>query len=643
MKSRLDAPTIKSPTTTTPVGSVQGRDVRAQKIDQFGAGGARVDVPAGQLAAVALPGKKSPLVAALADDPAVQALYGFTPMQQLVERIGAREYPREAIADLLAAQNGARGASPAVMKNIERLRSPDSVTVVTGQQVGLLGGPLYSLFKALGAVNEAAALTDRGIDAVPVFWLASYDHDLAEVNHVQVVGNGYEPTKVALEAESRQDLVPVGDQKLGPDIGRFLDDVEKSLPETKHKAATMAMLREIYTPDATYAGAFAKFVGRLTDDLGLVILDPNERGFNALAKGVLERELFGESSAGALAANAARLEELGYEPQIALRDDRLNVFFVDDEGRRVSLAKKDGGFETGGSPRFLDEATARRLLDDAPERFSPSALLRPVVEDAVLPTVGYVGGPSEQKYYAQAGAAYAWADVPPPHALARPSFTVVRAADAKLLGDATDQGLPALLADADPSETVGRAGVPKEIRVAYDAFDAVASRLEAIGAKIPERLEAGAQSVSIRELRDLKKSMNTAFTRASSAVRAAGNERLERGLPHAQEKATRALDGLIEGLEQATPARTPSLGGLGAVMKALNGLSKQLVKVGRQERPELVDTLSKLRPAGRDPQERTMSIAQLLAEVGPDIAKQLLPRAHVRQTGPELIVVGKDA
>lgn len=577
-----------------------------------------------------------------AGDPAVAALYHARSIEQVHKETTKRPIARVEITQLIEKQMGALGAlTSAQKKNLERLKDERTGTVVTGQQTGVLGGPLYSIFKALGAVHHAAALSERGVPAVPVFWLASYDSDLKEVQEMKAVGSG-DPKPLSLG--KKIDDKPVGNEKLGAGVTKMLDELDAVLEQTQaaHRDVAMKLARTCFTPDTTFAAGFSKLIFELTKQHGLLILDPGAREFAALATPVLERELFAPtSSKAAIEVANAELDALGLKPQVHGATDRLNVFFVDDAGKRVFLSRDaDGGFTTGGTPAKLSADAAKKLLADSPERFTPSALLRPIVEDSVLPTLTYVGGPSEVSYFAQIGGIYDWAGVPMPQVETRPSFAFVKQKELAALEGATGLGIDALLVHEAPLAIIGRASLPADVRAAYAQLDAVRAEASAAAADA-EKLGVARDFPTLTAMQQsLTKKVGNALDGVLVAVRTAGLERCEKGVSFSREKLDKMLAGIGADIERAKkePGFTPPSAGFGRVAGELKSLDDQAVKVGRQARPELVASFHKLKP-GNEPQERTMTIIQLVAELGLDAADTFMPLAQVGKPGRTLVAV----
>jgi bacillithiol biosynthesis cysteine-adding enzyme BshC len=336
---------------------------------------------------------------AMGENPALGAWYGASPMggEWMGREVGVGH--SAALADALQRQNVEFGAGAAALKNIEKLGA-GARAVVTGQQVGLLGGPLLTLLKAATTVaraNEATAAT--GVEHVPVFWLASEDHDLDEVDQVSLPGkHAVETLRLGLKHTGAE----VGGVALGPEIARVLDEASELLAY----APVCDLLRECYTPGATLAGAFAGLMARLFAGHGLIVMDAAAREFHRLGaaalRAAIERE--GELEA-ALLARTEELTAAGYHAQVLVKPGHSLLFLVDEEsGVRTALRRAGDAWKAGG--KAYSTADLLVILDASPERISPNALLRPVFQDTILPTAAYVGGPAEIAYFAQSAVLY---------------------------------------------------------------------------------------------------------------------------------------------------------------------------------------------------------------------------------------------
>ena len=338
---------------------------------------------------------------AMGENPgALRGWYGSAPMSGEWMGHAARAADAGALADALKAQSVEFGAGAAALANIEKLRG-GARAVVTGQQAGLFGGPLLTILKAATAIARAREATDAtGVEHVPVFWLATEDHDLAEVDQVALLSK--EAVEM-LRAELTSEGQPVGGLRLGAGVEAAVERAGELLGF----APVWEWLREFYTPEATLGGAFARLVARIFAGHGLVVMDAAGREFHRLGAATLRAAI---EQAGSLEdrllARGRELEAEGYHAQVLVKPGTSLLFLMDAEtGERQVLRRgADGGWKAGANA--YSEAELLRILDDAPERLSPNALLRPVFQDTILPTAAYVGGPAEVAYFAQGATLY---------------------------------------------------------------------------------------------------------------------------------------------------------------------------------------------------------------------------------------------
>lgn len=310
---------------------------------------------------------------------------------------------RSPIADLLDRQNRSFGAGQKAIENIDLLRNGASA-VVTGQQVTLFGGPLYTLLKAATAIRKAQEASAAGHPHVPIFWLATEDHDLAEADHVQLPSRRELQTiRLQMDAESAHSHSPVGDLKLGHGIRAALDEAAALLGPGPFLEA----LERCYTPDATFAEAFAQLLSGIFAHSGLIVIDASSRDFHALGAPVLRHAItHAEELETALLERGKLLHESGYETQVLVKPQSSLLFLLDEETRaRHSLKRKDAATWTAGKKQYSTDDLLE-ILETEPERLSPNALLRPVFQDHLLPTAAYIGGPAEIAYFAQSQVLY---------------------------------------------------------------------------------------------------------------------------------------------------------------------------------------------------------------------------------------------
>lgn len=343
-------------------------------------------------------------------------------------RVGAQSFDRQRVPDALERINRRAGSSELTFKHIEMLRRPGSVAIVTGQQAGLFTGPLYTIHKAITVIKLAACLREQGIEAVPVFWIASEDHDYEEVDHCRVIDREGQLADIRYEAGGRNEEVPVGNIKLCDGIAQTIDELLAQLAASEFIQQIEADLRESYAPGVGFAEAFARLMARLFRDYGVVLLDPLDEELKRVVAPLYSEAIEKSGQiAEALARRSREIEEAGYHAQIHITDDMVPLFIMDD-GRRKALAhtgRGDERFIVKGSERTFAPKELAELARVCPNCFSPNVTLRPVVQDYLLPTAAYIGGPAEIAYFAQVIAVYEVLGRQVPCVLPRASFTIV--------------------------------------------------------------------------------------------------------------------------------------------------------------------------------------------------------------------------
>jgi bacillithiol synthase len=327
-------------------------------------------------------------------------------LKEEAPRISYDSSRRERVSAILERQNKSWDASPQAFANLDRLRR-GAAAVVTGQQVGLFGGPMFAIYKALTAVKLAEEATAAGVDAVPVFWLATYDHDLAEVNHVAVPGaDGI--LQVLTTPSHDVPGAPVGTVRLGDESLSLVEQAAKLLGDS----AAVQFLRESYRPDESLGTAFAHLYARVFAEWGVIVLDASDAELDRVAEPMFRLAIErADDLDAALQARGKALEAAGYHQQVKVNPSSTLLFTI-REGARTLIQRRGNG---GTSEFFIGaDAAAEKLsqaelisrIGSSPEKFSPNVLLRPIIQDYLLPTLAYTGGAAEAAYFAQAGAVY---------------------------------------------------------------------------------------------------------------------------------------------------------------------------------------------------------------------------------------------
>jgi bacillithiol biosynthesis cysteine-adding enzyme BshC len=278
-----------------------------------------------------------------------------------------------------------------------RLRD-GAYAIVTGQQAGLFGGPLFSILKAITAIKLAEEAKQKGVDAVPIFWLATEDHDFAEVNHVSVLGK-HHLARIQVSAGGIEGA-PVGVRPLGRDVEAAVDAFAESLGDSD----VTEFVRASYRPGETLGSAMAKLFAKLFGDYGLILLDPLNPDLHRIGLPVLLDSIkHAEELDKKLLQRGKELESAGYSQQVKVTDSSTLLFSL-ESGARVPIKRGNGKFVIG--KESVTAGDLEKRITQAPEKFSANVLLRPIMQDFLLPTLTYVGGQAEIAYFAQCEIVY---------------------------------------------------------------------------------------------------------------------------------------------------------------------------------------------------------------------------------------------
>jgi bacillithiol biosynthesis cysteine-adding enzyme BshC len=379
-----------------------------------------------------LPHQPKLFVRLIDDCSSVKQFYAHPPTLDAVKSVASGlEYPaerRREVAGILREQNAALGASAATLNNLDRFER-GAVAVVSGQQVGLFGGPAYAVYKALTAIQLAQELSESGVPAVPIFWMATEDHDLDEVRHVTWFDSG-KLTRFELAADAALAGRPVGNVRLGSaieqDVKRAVDLLAGPASETLSQ-----ILQQSYRADETYSSAFGKLFAQLFAEQGLILLDPLDARLHRIAAPLYKRAIESRDELNEkLLQRGSELERAGYDVQVKVTAKSTLLFTIRD-GVRQPVVASNSHFKSGEASWTREEAL--RLAESSPEMFSANALFRPVVQDYLLPTAAYLGGPAEIAYFAQSSVIYEQVLGRMPVILPRAGFTIIDAKAEKLL------------------------------------------------------------------------------------------------------------------------------------------------------------------------------------------------------------------
>ena len=306
--------------------------------------------------------------------------------------------------------------------SLDRLAQPGTLVVATGQQVGLFSGPAYTIYKALHAARLAEWLTANGIPAVPAFWLATEDHDFAEVNHAVVFDAGHRPHR--LEMRRTAGAQPVGEVMLE---NPPLDELRGALASLPFGDEVAGLAAAAYRPGVTMGQAFSRLLRRLLARFDIPQVDPMLPAFRELAAPTMRAAVDAAPElTDAILARSKELVDSGYHAQVHMEPHTSLVFLLEG-GRRLTLRRHGSEYSVNGR-----QFTAAELAAQAAS-LSPNALLRPVVQDSMLPTVATIGGPAEVAYLAQSAVIYRALLGRMPVAVPRTGFTILDERSAKKL------------------------------------------------------------------------------------------------------------------------------------------------------------------------------------------------------------------
>ncbi|HEX8558296.1 MAG TPA: bacillithiol biosynthesis cysteine-adding enzyme BshC [Pyrinomonadaceae bacterium] len=413
---------------------------------------------------------------------------------------------RGALCDALAAANERWGASARTLENVGRLRSAESVAVVTGQQTGLFTGPLYTLYKALSAVKLAACLTARGTEAVPVFWMATEDHDWEEVQAAHVIACDGRLAGVSVPDALHREGEPVGGVTLDGSVEEAARRLFDLAPSSEFLPELERLVRDAYRPGRTYGEAFARMLAALTGAYGLVLLDPTDPALKRLAAPLYaEAALRGAEVAAATDARSRELVAAGYHAQVHTSPDSFPLFLIDEGGGRRALTRTgEGRYRAKGSGREWTVEELAALASQEPERLSPNVTLRAVVQDYMLPTLAYFGGAAEVAYFAQTAESYRVLGRPATPILHRASLTVVERRTGRTL-ERYGLRLEDFFGGLDPViARVVEEHVGAELAGAFDeagatvgrALDELRERLSGFDPTLADALDGGRRKIS---------------------------------------------------------------------------------------------------------------------------------------------------
>lgn len=370
----------------------------------------------------------------ISDSGSISSFFETNPLDQasVYDFIESFEFKgnRNVSASILESFNEAYLGQDITRAQIDKIKQKESLTVVTGQQVTLFGGPLYTIYKTMTAILYSRKLEkETGRPVVPVFWLADEDHDIEEVSSIQLP-QSYDTTEIHYSHKSYNDAPPSSSIELGEELKSVWNELQDGLDDTDFTPALLEKLAECYQPDKTFGEAFGDLLMSLFGKHGLILAGSYNNSAKDHTKHLMKAAVESHSDiTKALDDTTYALKEDGYHDQVQVQPS--NLFFLSDEGERIKLQFVDGKWSIPGKKWSEDELID--LIDSHPEKFSPNVFLRPILQDFILPVAAYIGGPGEIAYYAQMKKFYGCFGFRMPIILPRFSLTIFESSIDRIL------------------------------------------------------------------------------------------------------------------------------------------------------------------------------------------------------------------
>lgn len=354
--------------------------------------------------------------------------------QNIMDKVKNKPRNIELLVSILKEQNTNFGANENVIERIEQLLEKDTYAIVTGQQVGIFTGPLYTIYKTATAIKLCSHLGHEfKANFIPIFWMESNDHDIKEVNHIYLVDSQSNLIKLEYTPSG---YIPGSTMKniiIEEDFSDFIHDFYLHFHDTEFKSEIFKIIEESYRPSQNLSYGFACMMSKLFGKYGLVILDPSDSQIKELVSEIFRKEIENPlRSTKSINAMGEKLEAQGYESQIEKKEDST-CLFIEENGIRRKLLYRDGHFEVDGIKATLTQEQLLEKLQAAPWKFSPNVALRPVTQDYILPTVAYVAGPGEISYFAQLNEVYQYNDVSMPIIYPRSGLIIIESKIQKII------------------------------------------------------------------------------------------------------------------------------------------------------------------------------------------------------------------
>ena len=310
--------------------------------------------------------------------------------------------------------------------NIELLKSEKTLAVVTGQQLGIFGGPLYTFYKIITAIKLCKHLKEQHDEYqfVPIFWMEGDDHDLDEIRSMKVIADNNEIITLTYDdgLPPEENRGSVGNLIFNDNLNHTLDELKNTLRDTEYKQELLELIGKYYKEGVTIKKAFRDLLFDVFDENGLIIFDPTDYEVKKLLSPIFKKEIEDfRDHTSSVVERSAELEE-SFHTQVKVKP--INLFML-EETERLLIEPVEEEYRLKGKRKKITKEEMLNIVETEPERFSPNVLLRPVCQDYLLPTAMYVGGPGEISYFAQVSPLYEFFDIMQPIVYPRSSVTIV--------------------------------------------------------------------------------------------------------------------------------------------------------------------------------------------------------------------------
>lgn len=378
----------------------------------------------------------------LQDFDKIKNFYSWNPQSDWKQAIAARsQFPvnRAVLSEILEKQQQNWQAPEASLLNVRQLANSRTFAVVTGQQAGVIGGPLYSFYKIMTAIQRCRSLKEQFPDYqfVPVFWLEIYDNDFEEISAVKILDRDDQIQVLKAEEAPADKGRSVAARKIDDKVSLWSTQMDGFFYDSDFKATVLNRFTGFYDAGQHYGDAFARLMLSFFGEHGLVVMDPTAPEFCPLLNPLYAKIVSdGGQSLTVLEKRSSDLLAAGYPAQIGFRDDQTLLFASDENDVRMRIDRDKSGKYRLNHPegkKVLSAAELQQSCLENPYRLSPNVALRPIVQDTLLPTIAYIGGPSEINYFAQISALYDYLDIPMPIVQPRHRVTIIEKKIRRLL------------------------------------------------------------------------------------------------------------------------------------------------------------------------------------------------------------------